>query len=186
MLKIIKRTNGIITLFCIVDDHESSGWVSFNLDYYNPILKSAYFTLMEDNYQLQFEIVTYEEAVNKRIILNKTLDSSTDGLLLLITSKNDYSFLAELSDFPLVTLNATVSSSFCSVKVNDQLGTYEAVNYLLSLGHQDIAHIKARPIILTLPPVMRDISKLFKRRVLILRQTISKKVIGVLIPVNGS
>lgn len=132
-----------ITLFCIVDDRESSGWVlPSTWNYYNPILKSAYFTLMENNYQLQFEIITYEEAVNKNIILNKTLDGSTDGLLLLITSKNNYAFLDELSDFPIVTLNATVSSSFCSVKVNDQLGVYEAVNYLLSLGHRDIAHIK--------------------------------------------
>lgn len=134
----------VISLFMVTGREDSSGWIlPSSWMFYNPILKGVSLTLSRSNYQLQFEVLTVDEAVRKNAIMKPVLERATDGILILVHDEYDYSFMSELEgiDIPVAILNRKLFPNVSSVQVNNYQGAYDAVNYLIRLGHRRIAHI---------------------------------------------
>jgi LacI family transcriptional regulator len=112
--------------------------------FYNPIFRGVTTVISRKKYQLQFEFINLSFQDYKTIIANTIREGRTDGMLLLVTNEFDHSFLMELTGYavPIIILNKELTPDFNSVELNNYAGAYEAVSYLISLGHRKIAHIK--------------------------------------------
>jgi LacI family transcriptional regulator len=115
---------------------------SLNDAFMDRVVEAADKYLMEQGLFLALSIVgspeTFEERSNYLLKQNRV-----DGMILL-TPLFEEIFVPELkkSGMPFVLVdNQTVPSSGTSIVVDNYLGGYEAVKYLLSLGHKDILHI---------------------------------------------
>jgi LacI family transcriptional regulator/LacI family repressor for deo operon, udp, cdd, tsx, nupC, and nupG len=77
-------------------------------------------------------------------ILNALLTKRVDGLLIspLQSDETDFTYLANLlnDNYPLVILGEIKNYSTSRVDINNINAAYDAVSYLIKLGHRRIAH----------------------------------------------
>jgi LacI family transcriptional regulator len=112
--------------------------------FYNPIFRGVSTVISRKKYQLQFEFINLSFQDYQTIVADTIREGRTDGMLLLVTNEFDHLFLKELTDYgvPIIVLNKELTPDFSSVELNTYAGAYEAVSYLISLGHREIAHIR--------------------------------------------
>lgn len=142
--RLSKGCSETITLFILGDREDNAGWLlSSTWTYIGPILKGAGLTLSRQSYNLQFEVLTGDESNNLQRITDTANENSVDGILIFVHDKNDYSLWQEIEkiNIPIVIINANISSQFSSIEIDNYQGARDAVNYLLGLGHKNIAHI---------------------------------------------
>jgi LacI family transcriptional regulator len=137
--------SGILSLIVMARVRDPSGWLlQPSWAFYNPILKGISRVISKKRYQLQFEFVNISTQDYQSVVADTIREGRTDGVMLMVTNEFDYSFLEELTDYgkPIIILNKELPLNLSSVELNHYCGTYEAVNYLISLGHRRIAHIR--------------------------------------------
>lgn len=115
-----------------------------NNHYYIPVIKGLEKELSTENYHLLICSNHHDILIEKRHITN-LLDKKVDGIILLgtrpITESNTH--IIKLSEkIPTVVINDSIlGSNAYSVVVDEAEGVYNAVQYLLSLGHKKIGFI---------------------------------------------
>jgi LacI family transcriptional regulator len=137
----------VISLFLLSKWGDPTEWIlQSSWIFFNPIFKGISTALSRRGYQLQFEFISVGTQDYQTIIANTIREGRTDGLLLMATNEFDHSFLKELIEcgIPIITLNKELIVDLSSIEINDYSGAYEAVSYLISLGHQRIAIIRGR------------------------------------------
>lgn len=142
--RLSKGCSEVVTLFILGDREDKAGWLlSSTWIYVSPILKGAGLTLSGLNYNLQFEVLTGNEADNLKRIMNTVNENSADGILIFAHDEIGCSLWQEIekADLPIVFINANISSGLSSVVIDDYQGAQDVVSYLLNLGHKKIAHI---------------------------------------------
>ncbi len=93
------------------------------------------------------EIILYNSGSSAEVEhnhLQRLIASNVDGIIHIPFVKTIDPIIARLVDekFPLVFLDRDVTlENICSVTSNNEEGAYQAITYLLSLGHRDIVFI---------------------------------------------
>ena len=74
----------------------------------------------------------------------RAMQGTVDGFVIMFPHENATSFLDVLpEDVPAIILHsAAVGRQFCSLRIDNYLGAYEATRHLIDLGHERIAIIK--------------------------------------------
>lgn len=134
----------IIGLFILRGEEHLCNWtLPSSWMFYNPILRGVTSYLSSQKYRFQLETITFEQCVRSSIIAGVIQEGSLDGILLLIQDEGDYGFLeiAKEMHFPLVVMNGAIREDISTVKIDNELGARNVVEYLRKLGHKRIAHI---------------------------------------------
>lgn len=111
--------------------------------YFAKVMKGVYDACSELGYSVLLgssELSSDKEAE----IINTLLSKRVDGLLIspLQNEKANFTYLAEIlnDNFPLVILGAIQNYYTNSVDIDNAKAAYDAVSYLIKLGHTKIAH----------------------------------------------
>lgn len=107
-------------------------------------LQDPYYLLLrsvvdKECFDNKIEVVNIYKSENKfRFIGNEELN----GIIAIGKfSKNEVKLISEISNNIVFLDSSPDEQNFDSVNVNFKLGTYKALDYLLDLGHRDIAYI---------------------------------------------
>jgi DNA-binding LacI/PurR family transcriptional regulator len=116
--------------------------------YFSKVMKGVYDACSESGYSVL--LGSSELSTNKETeIINALLSKRVDGLLIspLQREESDYPYLFNLlkENYPLVVLGEIVNYSTNIVDIDNFRAAYDAVSYLIKLGHKRIAYL-AGPI----------------------------------------
>lgn len=114
-----------------------------------PIIRGIENTLRQSGYTAIFAD-SNEDTEEESVIVDRVLARQIEGLIMATAHRKDDSTAAALTGhLPTVLINRnTDDGRFLSVTNDDFLGAQLAVEHLISLGHQEIAHL-AGPQFLT-------------------------------------
>jgi len=116
---------------------------AFDSDYTLEIVRGIEDMLSSTNMRLVFNS-THDEALRERKWLNKIIDSSTDGALLLLPrAESAYLETIVQRGLPIVVIDdrGVLPPTIPSVAATNWIGGMTATEYLISLGHRRIAII---------------------------------------------
>ena len=111
--------------------------------YFSKVMKGVYDECSKLGYSVLLGSSELSEDKESEII-NALLGKRVDGLLIspLQSEESDYSYLISLlnEDYPLVILGEVKNYSTNIVDIDNFQAAYDAVSYLIKLGHTAIAH----------------------------------------------
>ncbi|WP_461365993.1 LacI family DNA-binding transcriptional regulator [Candidatus Darwinibacter acetoxidans] len=142
--RLSRGKSDMIGLYILGGTEEQCNWMlPSSWMFYHPILKAVSEELSKHGYRFNLEVVSVEQVIKQGVISSVIQEGSLDGMLLVVQDDIDYSFLeiVEERQFPFVVLNAKVSETISSVKIDNALGASKAVGHLLERGHRTIAHL---------------------------------------------
>ena len=149
VLQIIKKYNynpNQIAQSLAARETKSIGLIIKEIDnpYYSKVMKGVYDSCSKLGYSVL--LGSSELSSNKESeILNTLLNKRVDGLLMSPLQNEDanYAYLANLikEEYPLVLLGEVENYSTNIVDIDNVKAAYDAVTYLINLGHKKIAHL---------------------------------------------
>ena len=111
--------------------------------YFAKVMKGVYDTCSELGYSVLLGSSELSEEKETEII-GAMMNKRVDGLLIspLQSEESDFTYLADLmnDNFPLVVLGEVKNYSTNRVDIDNSKAAYDAVSYLIKLGHKRIAH----------------------------------------------
>lgn len=153
VLEIIKKYNftpNNIAQALVAKETKSIGLIIKEIDnpYFAKVMKGVYDTCSQLGYSVLLgssELSLEKESEIISIFLNKRVD----GLIIspLQSERADFSYLANLvnANYSLVILGMIQNFLTNTVDIDNYKAAYDAVSYLIKLGHKNIAHL-AGPI----------------------------------------
>lgn len=142
--RLSKGKSDMIGLYILGGTEKQCNWtLPSSWMFYHPILKAVSAELSQHGYRVNLEVVSIEQVTSKGTISSVIQEGSLDGMLLVVQDDIDYSFLdiVEERQFPFVVLNAKVSDTISSVRIDNELGVRKAVTHLVQQGHRRIANV---------------------------------------------
>ncbi|HLP18046.1 MAG TPA: LacI family DNA-binding transcriptional regulator [Bacteroidota bacterium] len=151
ILDIIKQYNyrpSHIAKSLAAKETKSIGLIIKEIDnpYFAKVMKGVYDACAQLGYSV---LLGSSELSGKKEseIIHALLGMKVDGLLIspLQRGDSDFSYLADLQrrNYPLVVLGEIQNYSTNSVDIDNFAAAYDAVSYLIGLGHTRIAHLTA-------------------------------------------
>jgi len=149
VLEIIKKFNynpNQIAQSLAAKETKSIGLIIKEIDnpYFSKLMKGVFDACSQLGYSVLLgssELSTEKESE----IINTLLNKRVDGLLIspLQNERGNFTYLANLlqDNFPLVVLGMIKNYHTNSVDIDNSKAAYDAVSYLIKLGHTKIAHL---------------------------------------------
>ena len=137
-------TNKSNTIGMFILNSKLSRDMTEGISYYYDMLKGALSCVQQHDYVFNFEVVNWEDLENKSFIAKKVFSRSIDGMILVPQFMYHYKFMSLLEEekFPYVIVNPSISiETKNTIRIDNYRGGYLAADYLLSLGHVNIAFI---------------------------------------------
>ncbi len=139
---LIKNRSNIIGMFVL--NSKKSRDMTEEISYYYAMLKGALSSVQQHDYVFNFEVIDWEDLESKNYIEKKIYSRSIDGMILVPQFMYHYSFMSILEKecFPYVIINPSIDiEPKNTVRIDNYTGAYLAADYLLKLGHKNIAFI---------------------------------------------
>ena len=130
---VLNKSYNIALFFTSISEGTSAGFFQDIVEGVNSIIKK--------NYNL---VVREIDDSDDFLSVNR---KRFDGIILISQSDNDNTFIANVleKEIPLVVLNREVDeNSVVNILSADNIGSFDAVNYLVANGHRDIALIEGK------------------------------------------
>lgn len=111
-------------------------------EFFTEIIRGVDEVAYQKNYHLMVSS-THGDKTMKESILNFMGNGLVDGFILMAPSIDDsVKKVLRTKNFPVVLINAKQEIDNCdTVSIDNQIGAFEMVNYLLEKGYKKIAHI---------------------------------------------
>ncbi|AOQ23494.1 HTH-type transcriptional repressor CytR [Moorella thermoacetica] len=116
--------------------------------YFYPLLRGVWNVAEKEGYSLNFAVKLWEEIEQSNFIIQKALDQSIDGMIIIPQYTYYYSFLQELEriGFPYVLINpVTCLDRGKSITLDNYLGASLATQYLIDQGVTRLGFINGPP-----------------------------------------
>jgi len=116
--------------------------------FFYPLLRGVWSEAEKEGYSLNFAVKLWEEIVQNNFIVQKALDQSIDGMIIIPQYTYHYSFLQELErlNFPYVIINPMISlDKGKSISLDNYLGAALATQYLIDQGYTRLGFINGPP-----------------------------------------
>jgi DNA-binding LacI/PurR family transcriptional regulator len=138
---ILNKSN---TIGMFVLNSKMSKDMTEDISYYYGLIKGALASIQKHGYLFNFEVVYWEDIANSDFIDRKIYGRSLDGMILIPQFMYYYNFLSSLENeqFPYIIINPSTNiKSQSRVVFDNYKGGYLAADYLLGLGHENLAFI---------------------------------------------
>ncbi|CEP69529.1 Transcription regulator HTH, LacI [Moorella glycerini] len=116
--------------------------------YFYPLLRGVWSEAEKEGYSLNFAVKLWEEIEQSNFIVQKALDQSIDGMIIIPQYNYHYSFLQELErlGFPYVIINPMIClDRGKSIALDNYLGAALATQYLIDQGFTRLGFINGPP-----------------------------------------
>jgi len=137
-------TNRSNTIGMFILNSKLSRDMTEGISYYYEMLKGTLSCVQQQGYVFNFEIAYWEDLEDTNFFEKKVFGRSIDGMIIVPQFMYHYGFLSLLEEerFPYVIVNPNIGiNAKNTIAIDNYKGGYLAADYLLNLGHKNIAFV---------------------------------------------